>query len=577
MTEDEKYAAALDAALGYFEAAGYTVTDGKLTAAPAGGRLECTATIPAGGSGDHPSFGILTAASEALKSIGFDMVINDLSDTSQLWDGINSGTVDMWCAAWSATPDPDMFQIYHSEGGSAKNYRIYQPELDELVMEGRTSTDQEYRKFVKENAAWLEDYSLYMAIKDSLNGISWIEWPTELKNREKAALAEEREKLAKEVGFYCFQQFCFFKQWTALKAYANAKGVEMIGDIPIYVAFDSADAWAQPELFQFDKENIPIGVAGCPPDAFSATGQLWGNPLYDWEYHKKTGYAWWIRRLEYCFTIYDVVRIDHFRGFDEYYSIPYGDKTAQFGHWEKGPGMDLFRALEKNLGKLDVIAEDLGLLTDSVIEMVEESGFPGMKVLQFAFDENEDSPYLTHRYERNCIVYTGTHDNETTRGWFRNLSQHDRNFARAYIGCEGKHETAAVWSMIRAAMSSVADRCVIPVQDYLCLGNEARINEPSTLGDNWKWRMKKGQLNETIIQKIYKMTKLYGRLVKEETEEKEKTEADREKISDKLSCVYRISSLRQCHKRSRRLRCGISGSGRYFCCDRSSASDHGNP
>ena len=345
--------------------------------------------------------------------------------------------------------------------------------------------------------------------------------------------ARNDKKLAKEVGFYCFQQFCFFKQWTALKAYANAKGVEMIGDIPIYVAFDSADAWAQPELFQFDKENIPIGVAGCPPDAFSATGQLWGNPLYDWEYHKKTGYAWWTRRMANCMKLYDVVRIDHFRGFDEYYSIPYGDKTAQFGHWEKGPGMDLFRALEKNLGKLDVIAEDLGLLTDSVIEMVEESGFPGMKVLQFAFDENEDSPYLTHRYERNCIVYTGTHDNETTRGWFRNLSQHDRNFARAYIGCEGKHETAAVWSMIRAAMSSVADRCVIPVQDYLCLGNEARINEPSTLGDNWKWRMKKGQLNETIIQKIYKMTKLYGRLVKEETEEKEKTEADREKISDK--------------------------------------------
>ena len=332
------------------------------------------------------------------------------------------------------------------------------------------------------------------------------------------------------MGFYCFQQYCFFKQWTELKTYATEKGVEIIGDVPIYVAFDSADAWAQPELFQFDENNLPVGVAGCPPDAFSATGQLWGNPLYDWEYHKKTGYAWWTRRMANCMKLYDVVRIDHFRGFDEYYSIPYGDKTAEFGHWEKGPGMDLFRTLEKNLGKLDVIAEDLGLLTDSVIEMVEESGFPGMKVLQFAFDENEDSPYLTHRYERNCIVYTGTHDNETTRGWFRNLSQHDRNFAKAYIGCEGKHETAAVWSLIRAAMSSVADRCVIPVQDYLCLGNEARINEPSTLGDNWKWRMKKGQLNEKIIEKIYKMTKLYGRLVKEE---QEKTEADVEMISDK--------------------------------------------
>ena len=334
-----------------------------------------------------------------------------------------------------------------------------------------------------------------------------------------------RESCREEILFYEFLQYEFHEQWTKVKEYAHKKGIQIVGDVPIYVAFDSADTWANPELFQLNEKGEPVAVAGCPPDAFSATGQLWGNPLYDWEYHKKTGYAWWTRRMANCMKLYDVVRIDHFRGFDEYYSIPYGDKTAEFGHWEKGPGMDLFRALEKNLGKLDVIAEDLGLLTDSVIEMVEESGFPGMKVLQFAFDENEDSPYLTHRYERNCIVYTGTHDNETTKGWFRNLSQHDRNFARAYIGCEGKHETAAVWS--------VADRCVIPVQDYLCLGNEARINEPSTLGDNWKWRMKKGQLNETIIQKIYKMTKLYGRLVKEETEEKEKTEADREKISDK--------------------------------------------
>ena len=389
--------------------------------------------------------------------------------------------------------------------------------------------DQAYETFVEKNKKWLEDYSLYMAIKNSLGGIAWSEWEAPLKTRQEAALEEKRVELKEQMDFICFQQYEFAKQWEKLKQYANEKGIQIIGDIPIYVAFDSADAWANPELFQFDENNIPVGVAGCPPDAFSATGQLWGNPLYDWEYHKKTGYAWWTRRMANCMKLYDVVRIDHFRGFDEYYSIPYGDKTAEFGHWEKGPGIDLFRTLEK----LDVIAEDLGLLTDSVIEMVEESGFPGMKVLQFAFDENEDSPYLTHRYERNCIVYTGTHDNETTRGWFRNLSQHDRNFAKAYIGCEGKHETAAVWSLIRAAMSSVADRCVIPVQDYLCLGNEARINEPSTLGDNWKWRMKKGQLNEKIIEKIYKMTKLYGRLVKEEPEEKEKTESDVEMISDK--------------------------------------------
>ena len=414
-----------------------------------------------------------------------------------------------------------------------KIYNSRFPLLKKAYERADLENDSEYQAFVREYQIWLKDYALYMAIKNSRNGESWLDWPKELKDRSSGYVKRAESELSEEVGFYCFQQYLFEKQWKKLKAYANKKGIKIIGDVPIYVALDSADVWANPELFQIDEECSPKAVAGCPPDAFSATGQLWGNPLYDWEYHKKTGYAWWTRRMANCMKLYDVVRIDHFRGFDEYYSIPYGDKTAQFGHWEKGPGMDLFRALEKNLGKLDVIAEDLGLLTDSVIEMVEESGFPGMKVLQFAFDENEDSPYLTHKYERNCIVYTGTHDNETTRGWFRNLSQHDRNFARAYIGCEGKHETAAVWSMIRAAMSSVADRCVIPVQDYLCLGNEARINEPSTLGDNWKWRMKKGQLNETIIQKIYKMTKLYGRLVKEETEEKEKTEADREKISDK--------------------------------------------
>ena len=395
------------------------------------------------------------------------------------------------------------------------------------------SENPDYQKFVAENSWWLSDYALFMAVKDQFGGVEWTKWAEDIRLRWANAMDYYRRELYFDIEFQQYMQFKFYEQWMKLKKYANEKGIQIIGDIPIYVAMDSADTWAHPELFQLDEENVPVAVAGCPPDGFSATGQLWGNPLYRWDYHRNTGYQWWISRLSYVFRLYDVVRIDHFRGFDEYYSIPYGDKTAEFGHWEKGPGMDLFRALEKNLGKLDVIAEDLGLLTDSVIEMVEESGFPGMKVLQFAFDENEDSPYLTHRYERNCIVYTGTHDNETTRGWFRNLSQHDRNFARAYIGCEGKHETAAVWSMIRAAMSSVADRCVIPVQDYLCLGNEARINEPSTLGDNWKWRMKKGQLNETIIQKIYKMTKLYGRLVKEETEEKEKTEADREKISDK--------------------------------------------
>ena len=376
-------------------------------------------------------------------------------------------------------------------------------------------TDQEYRKFVKENAAWLEDYSLYMAIKDSLNGISWIEWPTELKNREKAALAEEREKLAKEVGFYCFQQFCFFKQWTALKAYANAKGVEMIGDIPIYVAFDSADAWAQPELFQFDKENIPIGVAGCPPDAFSATGQLWGNPLYDWEYHKKTGYAWWTRRMANCMKLYDVVRIDHFRGFDEYFSIPYGAENAIGGHWEKGPGIDLFRKVEQALGWKQVIAEDLGYVTDSVRQLVHDSGFPGMKVLEFAFDSRDSgcaNDYLPHNYPENSVAYTGTHDNETIAGWWKSIMAKERKLARDYLCDNYTPDKELHKCFISLVMRSSAKLCVIPMQDYMGLDNSCRMNQPSTVGKNWKWRIRKRELTVKLQKEIQGIALRYGRM-----------------------------------------------------------------
>lgn len=386
-----------------------------------------------------------------------------------------------------------------------------------------STADPGYQSFAEKNDFWLKDYSLYMAIKDSRDGISWSEWPRELKNREPEALQKAEKDLAEDIAFYMFQQYWFAAQWDALKSYANEKGVEIIGDVPIYVAFDSADAWAQPELFQFDDDVLPKGVAGCPPDSFSATGQLWGNPLYDWAYHKKTGYEWWVLRMKHCMEIYDMVRIDHFRGFDEYYSIPYGDTTAEFGHWEPGPGIELFKTLEEKIGNLNVIAEDLGLLTDTVLELVAETGFPGMKVLQFAFDDNEDSAYLPHRYDRNCIVYTGTHDNETTKGWFRNQNKHDHEFTLEYTGCEDRSEDECVWGLIRMALSSVAEYCVIPVQDYLCLGNEARMNEPSTLGDNWKWRMKKGQLTDEILKKIRRMTKIYGRscLVEEPEEESE--------------------------------------------------------
>ncbi len=370
--------------------------------------------------------------------------------------------------------------------------------------------EEDFHRFQEENRFWLEDYGLYMAVKNSFGARSWTEWEEDIRVRKPEAVEAYKEKYKEEIEFYQFQQYLFAKQWLALKAYANKKGIQIIGDIPIYVALDSADTWAAPELFQLDEECRPIGVAGCPPDAFSATGQLWGNPLYRWEYHKETGYEWWMRRIAYCYRLYDVVRIDHFRGFDEYYFIPYGDDTAEFGHWEKGPGYDIFKTMKEKVGKKPVIAEDLGYLTPSVLKLVKKTGYPGMKVLQFAFDDSEDSDYLTHKYNSNAVVYTGTHDNDTTVGWYGTLNRRDRAFAKRYLNIRSTKEIH--WEFIRAALSSVADTAVIPMQDYLGLGAEARINIPSTLGDNWKWRLKKGQLDEGLAKRIREMTKLYGRL-----------------------------------------------------------------
>lgn len=381
--------------------------------------------------------------------------------------------------------------------------------LKKAFINSKIEEDADYQKFVTENAYWLEDYALYMAIKDSLSGISWITWDKDLKLRREKALNKCRKELAEEIAFYRFQQYYFAKQWKALKGYANKKGIEIIGDIPIYVALDSADTWANPTLFQLDDECTPVAVSGCPPDAFSATGQLWGNPLYRWDYLKETGYEWWINRIAYCYKLYDIVRIDHFRGFDEYYSIPYGDATAEFGQWEKGPGYDLFREIKKKLGKKQVIAEDLGFLTPSVIKLVEKTGYPGMKVLQFAFDSREESDYLPHNYPHNCVVYTGTHDNDTTKSWYDTLARKDKAFANRYL--EITSGKKACRKMIRAALGSVADTAVIPIQDYLELGNEARMNMPSTLGANWKWRLVPGQLTEDLASDIYRLTKMYGR------------------------------------------------------------------
>lgn len=403
--------------------------------------------------------------------------------------------------------------------------------LKKAFQKAELTKDPEFSDFVKENEHWLPDYALYMAIKDSYGGKSWLLWDEEIRLRKKAALKAYQEKFAKEILFYEFLQYEFSLEWRKLKKYANDKGVKITGDIPIYVALDSADTWANPELFQFDKNYNPTKVAGCPPDSFSADGQLWGNPLYDWEYHKKTGYAWWMKRLKHCFSLYDIVRIDHFRGFDEYYAIPYPAENAKNGKWEKGPGFELFSVMKKELGAKEVIAEDLGFLTKSVLRLVKRTGYPGMKVLQFAFDSREESDYLPHNYIPNSVVYTGTHDNDTTLHWFETLPARDRKFAEKYLGittefsnrkkAAGSDPASAAkqvlgkkdipWEFIKAAYASVSELAVIPMQDVLTLGGEARMNIPSTLGGNWEWRMKAGAFTPAKQKKLAELAKLYGR------------------------------------------------------------------
>lgn len=384
--------------------------------------------------------------------------------------------------------------------------------LKKAFKRSKIESNIKFNSFCEENKSWLEDYALYMAIKDSLGGKSWIEWDEDIRTRKEEAIDKYKSELKEEILFYKYTQYLFNKQWDKLKSYANDKGISIVGDIPIYVALDSSDTWANPELFQLNDESIPVAVAGCPPDSFSATGQLWGNPLYRWDYHKETNYSWWIKRIAYCFKLYDVVRIDHFRGFDEYYSIPYGDKDALNGRWEKGPGIDLFNSLKENLGELDIIAEDLGFLTDSVRKLLSDTGYPGMKILQFAFDSREESDYLPHNYDRNCVVYTGTHDNNTIRGWYNEVCNADKNMSINYMNNKNTRINGIHWDFVCLAMRSVADTCIIPVQDFLGIGAEGRINTPSTLGGNWCWRMKKDCFSKNLVKRIKKLTKLYGRL-----------------------------------------------------------------
>ena len=375
------------------------------------------------------------------------------------------------------------------------------------------SHNRDYILFCQDNFWWLDDYALFMACKMFFGGSSWTEWPDDIRMHYGPALDYYRTKLYFDVEFHKYLQFKFDQQWTKLKKYANDKHILIVGDIPIYVSPDGSDIWAQPELFQLDETNRPTQIAGCPPDSFSADGQVWGNPLYRWDYHAQTGFHWWITRMWYSFKLYDVVRIDHFRGFDEYFCIPTGG-SAKDGHWEKGPGMDLFHAIRASLGQKAVIAEDLGLMTDGVRKLVKDSGFPNMKVLQFAFDAADiggSNEYLPHNYNTNCVVYTGTHDNETIHGWFTGLSKTDRDHIRAYLDDTATPIKRMYKKLINLAMMCAAKDCIVPIQDWLGLDNTARMNMPGTVNVNWSWRLVNGQLTDELSKEMLAVSMRYGR------------------------------------------------------------------
>lgn len=371
--------------------------------------------------------------------------------------------------------------------------------------------DKDLIKFQEAEAYWLDDYALYMSIKKHFDLKSWYEWDEDIRLREPEAINRYKILLEDEIGFWKFLQYEFYKQWNNLKAYINNLGIEIIGDMPIYVAEDSADVWGDPEAFLLNKNTLkPLKVAGCPPDIFAATGQLWGNPIYDWCYMGKTDYKWWVDRIRQSLNLYDVLRIDHFKGFESYWSIPYGDLTAENGEWVKGPGIKVFNAIKDELGEVNIIAEDLGTLTEETIKLRNDTGFPGMKILTFGFDSDSSNPFLPHNYEKNFIVYTGTHDNDTVRGWIEKTAPKEEvQRAITYLGLN--KEEGYNWGFIRGAWSSIANISMAQMQDFLNLGNEARINLPSTLGNNWRWRVRKDALTDQLAEKIHQITRTYGR------------------------------------------------------------------
>ena len=391
------------------------------------------------------------------------------------------------------------------------------------------------------NKSWLDNYSLYMSVKESFGNKAWTEWDDEsIRLRTDAGIKKYKKQLSKEIAFWKFVQYKFYEQWDAFRAYVNSLGIQIIGDMPIYVAMDSADTWANPEVFWLTEDRQPVCVAGCPPDYFSATGQLWGNPLYNWEYLKETGYKWWFARIKAASELFDITRIDHFRAFDSYYAIPFPAENAVNGSWMEGPGIEFFNLMKKELGDLPIIAEDLGTMTPGVIQLLKDSGYPGMKVLEFAFDSNEENDYLPHTYTPNCVVYSGTHDNDTLIGWMKTAPENCVDFAREY--CKMPADEEFNWGIIRTAYASVSDYCIIQMQDYLGLGSEARMNTPSTLGGNWEWRIRNDYASGGLAKKIKTLTKTYGRLEEEEAMEKK---LEKNSILEKLELAAKTDYCKE--------------------------------
>lgn len=367
---------------------------------------------------------------------------------------------------------------------------------------------KELEAFCAEHKSWLYDYAMFMALKNHFKGRPWPEWDEDIKLRKPEALKKYGQQLATDIGFYQFLQYEFFKQWHELRAYANSKNIKIIGDVPIYVAMDSSDAWSSPSAFLFDEKMNPTKVAGVPPDYFSKTGQLWGNPLYNWEALKKTGYKWWIERVKATQELVDIIRIDHFRGFAGYWAVPYGETTAIKGKWETGPGKDLFNTIKNELGELPILAEDLGFITQDVHDLRDAFNFPSMKILQFGFDSKEGSPYVPHLFNINSVAYTGTHDNDTVLGWFEKASTEDKQYFLDYTNSDGKNVS---WDFLRLAWASVSLIALAPLQDVLSLGSEARMNTPSVASGNWQWRFKWEQITSELTDKLNKLTVIYQR------------------------------------------------------------------